>query len=92
MQMRTRACVCLLITAAAAVSIRAAAPSGQTLRYRTLDDRFTVHRYASLDEWRNRAAWLREHILASAGLLPMPERTPLNAVIFGELKHPDYTV
>jgi Acetyl xylan esterase (AXE1) len=63
-----------------------------TPRYRTLNDRFVVRRYASLDEWRNRATWLREHILASAGLLPMPERTPLNAVVFGERKHAEYSV
>ena len=61
-------------------------------RYRTLDDRFIVRRYSSVGEWRARAAWLREHILASAGLMPKPERTPLNAVVFGERKHPDYTV
>jgi hypothetical protein len=35
---------------------------------------------------------LREHVLASAGLLPMPERTPLNPRIFGEIKKADYTV
>src|SRR5207253_5990731 len=39
-----------------------------------------------------RAAYLREHVLASTGLLPMPERTPLNAVVFDEVTHPDYTV
>jgi Acetyl xylan esterase (AXE1) len=61
-------------------------------RYRTLDDRYVVRRFATLDEWRPRAAWLREHILATAGLLPMPERTPLNAVVVGERKHADYSV
>jgi hypothetical protein len=61
-------------------------------RYRTLDDRFEVRRYSSVEEWHARAAWLREHILASAGLLPPPERTPLNAVVFGERRHADYTV
>lgn len=61
-------------------------------RQRTLDDRMTVHRPASLPEWRERAAWLREHILASAGLLPAPERTPLNAVVFDEKAHADYRV
>ncbi len=69
--------------------------SAQTPRetkYRTLEDRLVVRRYASLDEWRTRATWLREHVLASAGLLPMPERTPLNAVVFGERAHDGYTV
>jgi hypothetical protein len=61
-------------------------------RYRTLEDRFVVRHPKSLEEWRPRAAWLREHILASAGLLPMPERTPLNAVVFGERSHTGYSV
>jgi hypothetical protein len=66
--------------------------AARTSRYRTLNDRFVVRHPRSLEEWRTRAAWLREHILASAGLLPMPERTPLNSVVFGERKHADYTV
>jgi hypothetical protein len=69
-------------------------PPGRSgaLRYRTLDDRFVVRHPASLEEWRVRAAYLREHILASAGLLPLPERTPLDPQIFDERKHEDYTV
>ena len=47
-------------------------------QYRTLNDRFSVPEYASPAEWQQRAAYLREHILASAGLLPMPEKTPLH--------------
>ena len=60
--------------------------------YRTLNDRFVVRHPASPDEWRARATWLREHILASAGLLPMPERGPLNAVVSGERRHGEYAV
>jgi hypothetical protein len=63
-----------------------------TAQFRTLNDRMSVRQYESLDAWKRRAAYLREHILASAGLLPLPERTPLNAVVFGETKHPDYIV
>jgi dienelactone hydrolase len=61
-------------------------------RYRTLDDRFVVRHPKSLEDWRPRASWLREHIFASAGLLPRPERNPLNAVVFGERAHDDYSV
>jgi len=67
-----------------------AAPPGP--RYRTLDDRLVVRHPASLEEWRGRAAYLREHILASAGLFPLPERTPLDPRVFDERKHEDYTV
>src|SRR5438105_13884978 len=60
--------------------------------YRTHNDRLTVARYASPAEWQPRAAYLREHILASAGLLPMPEKTPLRAQVFDERAHGDYSV
>lgn len=60
--------------------------------YRTLNDTFAAPQYTSLDEWKRRAAYVREHILASAGLLPMPARTPLGTNIFGEVTHPDYRV
>jgi len=59
--------------------------------YRTLDDRFAVPRY-SLPEWQGRAAYLREHVLASSGLLPLPEKTPLRPQVFDERKHDDYSV
>ena len=60
--------------------------------FRTLDDKFAPPSFTGVAQWNARAAYLREHILASAGLLPMPARTPLSAQIFGELKRNDYTV
>jgi dienelactone hydrolase len=60
--------------------------------YRTLDDRFAPPGIANLDDWKRRANYLREHVLVSAGLMPMPEKTPLRAVVSGEISHPDYTV
>jgi len=42
--------------------------------------------------WLNRAADLRQQILVSTGLYPLPERTPLNAKIFGKIERADYTV
>ncbi len=78
--------------AVAMVAAGAAVMSAQHAPYRSHTDTYEAPHYASLAEWEPRAAYLREHILASAGLLPMPDRTPLNAVVFGELAHPDYTV
>jgi hypothetical protein len=86
--------VLLCLAAAGAVAapgVAAPAPAG-AVWYRTLDDRMTVRRPASLAEWQDRAAWLREHVLATAGLLPAPERTPLRAVVFDERSHADYSV
>ena len=65
---------------------------GAQAPYRTLDDRFAPPHYESASAWNARASYLREHVLAAAGLLPLPEKTPLNPSVFGEVKHPDYTV
>jgi hypothetical protein len=60
--------------------------------YRTLNDTFTAPHFTSSADWNVRAAHIRELILASAGLLPMPERTPLRANISGEITRADYRV
>ena len=59
-------------------------------QFRTLNDRFTVPEYKSAEAWQRRAAWLREHILATAGLLPMPEKAPLAAQVFDERSREGY--
>ena len=66
--------------------------AAQRAPYRTLNDTFAPPEFTSLPDWNRRAAQIRELILASAGLLPMPERTPLNPNVFGDIKHPDYIV
>src|SRR5688572_7836927 len=48
--------------------------------------------FATREEWQERAVFLRKQILASAGLLPMPEKRPLNAQVFGKLERDGYTV
>ena len=76
------------------MSVGAAPPQSQPQKstYRTLDDRFAPPQFSSLDEWKRRAEYLREHVLASAGLLPLPEKTPLHPSVFGEIAHSDYRV
>jgi hypothetical protein len=71
---------------------RVEARAGQGIQYRGVNDKYPPPKHVSLEEWKPRAAYLREHILASAGLLPLPEKTPLNPVIFGEVAHTDYAV
>jgi dienelactone hydrolase len=48
--------------------------------------------FATREAWLERAAFLRKQILASAGLLPMPEKRPLNAQVFGKLERDGYTI
>jgi dienelactone hydrolase len=47
---------------------------------------------SSRQAWLERAAFLRKQILASAGLLPTPEKNALNAQIFGKLERDGYTI
>ena len=48
--------------------------------------------FATREAWQERAAFLRKQILASAGLLPMPEKRPLNAQVFDKLERQGYSV
>lgn len=46
----------------------------------------------SLDQWKVRQTELRRQVLASAGLFPLPERTPLRAARFGRANFPEFSV
>jgi hypothetical protein len=46
----------------------------------------------SPEEWIVRAERVKRQILVSQGLWPLPEKTPLNAVIHGAIDKGDYTV
>jgi hypothetical protein len=48
--------------------------------------------YSNKDEWQARAAKIRKQILVGAKLDPLPERTPLNAVIHKKRSYDGYTV
>lgn len=64
----------------------------RALTPRTMETPCALARYGTLEEWQVRAGHLREQVLASAGLLPFPEKTPLRAKVFGRAEHPGYTV
>src|SRR5688572_19148937 len=53
---------------------------------------YTMPVFATREAWEGRAAFLRKQILASAGLLPMREKRPLNAQVFGKLERQGYSV
>ncbi len=48
--------------------------------------------FSTLESWEQRKVFLRNQILVSAGLSPMPERTPLHAQIFGKVQMRDYSI
>ena len=59
---------------------------------RHLDLHYEFSAPASREAWEPRVGQLRAQILASAGLLPMPEKAPIRATIFDRLDRGDYTV
>jgi hypothetical protein len=48
--------------------------------------------YSTLDQWKQRASRIRDGILRSAELLPMPKKCPLNPIIHSKRKYDGYTV
>jgi hypothetical protein len=78
----------LLLASALLCLVQAGTPA----QFHTLDDRYPAPRPVSRSAWEARAAYLREHVLASAGLLPLPERCALRPVVFDESRQADYLV
>src|SRR4051794_1933760 len=92
---RTRIFLCVLCLLCVLNVLRVVTTSPQPTpapRYRTLNDRLMPRDYATLADWERRASYLREHILASAGLVPLPDKTPLHPHVFDPVRHPDYSV
>src|SRR5262245_12528548 len=97
---------CLLLVAPAllgiATSAKAAAPRALSegklpndVRLsppKDLDGYFPLAVPKSREEWEKRADLVRRRIMVAQGIWPLPERTPLNAVVHGEIDRGDYTV
>lgn len=73
-------------------------PAGQTPNDsrlappKDLDGYFPFTPPASRDQWAKRAEQVRQQILVSQGLWPMPSKAPLKPVIHGTVDRGDYTV
>jgi hypothetical protein len=76
MEVRMTRRLCLVCPALAAASAMGPLSARQTA-FRTVNDRFPPPRLTTLEAWKARAEYLREHVLASTGLLPLPDKTPL---------------
>lgn len=48
--------------------------------------------FPSREAWEKRASQVREQILVSQGLWPMPAKCPLNPVVHGKIDRDDYTI
>lgn len=60
---------------------------------RAIERTYSMPGCASLEEWEARAAWLRDHVRASTGLLPWPgQRPPVEAHVFDRYVGEGYSV
>ena len=57
-----------------------------------MNTHFQMPVFESREAWLAKAAFLRKQILSSAGLLPMPEKKPVRAEVFGRLERGTYSV
>src|SRR3989454_4046433 len=64
----------------------------RTARFKDLNTPREFPAIHSRAEWESRAKEIREQILVSCGLWPMPEKSPLNARIFGKVERDGYSV
>lgn len=89
---------CLLSLPAASWGDLRTLPEGQLPKDRrlgeprTLNDYFPFTQVDSPAEWETRQQQIKRRIKVAAGLWPMPEKTPLNAVVHGKKEMGDYTV
>lgn len=60
--------------------------------FRHLDQVYELRTYQTLDEWLGRAESLREHILVSNGLWPMPVREQVNPIVSDPVRRDGYTI
>jgi hypothetical protein len=68
-------------------------PNDQRLQpLKDLEGYFPFKPCATPEDWAVRAVRVRQELGVALGLWPMPEKTPLNAVIHGRIDRPDYTV
>ena len=87
--------IAVLLTALAATLPLAAGVPLQDRRNTDIqhtDTHYQAKRFSTLAEWQARAGQLRKQVLSAAGLTPMPERSPLNAQVFGRIENKDYSV
>jgi len=70
--------------------------SAQTVLPRPLRElyssEFPFNKEAASVGWKQRRQDIRNRILLACGLLPLPTKTPLNAVIHGRIERDDYTI
>jgi dienelactone hydrolase len=75
-----------------ALSWSALAEDARLGKPKTVNDFFPFTPPKTLAEWEARRQVLREQVTVANGLWPMPEKTPLGAVIHGKIAREGYTI
>jgi len=73
-------------------SVHAPSEDARNTKVRSTDSHLPLPQFTQRTAWEERRTFLRNQVLVSAGLLPMPEKTPLHAQIFGGIEEKDYTI
>jgi len=79
----------LLVAGAALAEIPGSDARNTSIRH--TDMVYSLPDYTA-EEWKQRSAFLRKQVLFSAGLLPMPDKTPLDPLVGAVIEHEDYSV
>ena len=69
-----------------------AAATTNQLAIKDLNTPRTFPEIKNEDEWKERAKDIREQILVSCGLWPIPEKTPLNPHVFDRIERDGYSI
>src|SRR6478736_2063790 len=77
---------------AGTIAPRTAITAGPSGPPKTLRDDFPFAPPATPEAWAARARVVRRQVQVALGLWPMPEATPLNAVVHGRVARDGYTV
>ena len=80
------------IPAATVLGPDASLPDLRLVEVRHSKSPWTLRSYASREVWESRAAQIREHILVTSGLWPLPQRTRLRARLFEPAVRDGYSV
>jgi hypothetical protein len=68
------------------------APDQRNVEIRHTDYELQAPRFEDAAAWRARSAQLRKQVLMAAGLLPLPDKTPLNPEVFGRTEWSGYSI
>ena len=85
----------LLVVCLEQAALPAESPAALPEQRRAIKDLNTPREFpkiASREAWEARAKEIREQVLVSCGLWPMPEKTPLQAHVFGRIERDGYSV